>query len=733
MNQEIGITFKTVGLQTVEGDINRLGSIMDKLHSKLGSLNSGFSGIGRSTGDLTGKISGLSSAMGRMGSQIRTAKGEIQGLATAVKSVNSLKLAGSGGPFGGGKSLERGLFGSLGAAGFMLRYKAYTAALEGAKYGLVDIGMGRARSDIDQSLGKLSGLGFDKQQKYQAELASARFASRFGHTSQKDYVEAMTYTASSFDTNKLGMDNITKMNESAILMGKAGQMGTTEAAKFQNKMINQIITALPAAQYEALTRGGKTNLKGFGGTDAQGRHLSANMNMGELSQKLMAMTAQSHATSGIFGKETMAFMSQFGPIGQSLGMNPSTSLALAGVLFDSGQHPGRSGRGMKALGTGKLPEALAKTDMLAEGRLWKGATGRRKQQQDAEVLRRSAAIQRGVGANFWEEMLKHTKSMDVALKMAKGKDGLSFTKTTGMSNDFISLYQSMLKEGFLKRGQDNDKSIANMSPGEVARRQAEQIDSIGNTWDQLVKSSGRLEKALSQSSGELAVFTKGLTNATNRLSASIERENQTKMMGDFLNKKHKEAGWGAKLKGGQERWGENADRKAINKWAQTEYKNLMGPLGKRPKDDDPKQVGWDMRQQSIFDRTQRQANEMFSNATGKLTIADITTGLSLFAPATAKAVHALDVFTGALTQHSQMKAKPEMVPYRARPNVDDHHPGGEGAKRDFLDHSSAGTSAAPPPAPIHINLSMDSQVIKSVVVDTLNEQAQTRGDRYGSR
>lgn len=728
MNQEIGITFTTRGIKTVEGDIDRLGRIVDGLHGKIVQLKYSFNSIGRATDTMKGKISGVAGSVREVGTEVKAAKQHIEGLKKEINSINRIKPPKV---VDGRYPNQQGRSGAT-AFGLIAGYKLYTAALEGAKYGLVDIGMGRSRAEFDTSLGKLSGIGFDQVSKYNAETASARFASKYGHTSQKEYIEGLTYTASSFGSG-VGMSNILKMNENAILMGKAGQMGTEEAAKFQNKLINQMITALPAADYERLMHGGRANIRGMGGWNAKtGKHMSANMNLGELSEKLMAMAFQSHAVSGIYGKDTMSFMSQFGPIGQALGMAPSTSLALAGLLYDSGFHPGRSGRGMKQLMLG-LPGALARSDMLSEGKLYDkndpNLKSAAKKLEKREIDKRAAAIRREMGADFWGAMTKHVQSMAVAVATSKGR-GIDMVKDLGFSQDFLPIFMSLLKHGAIARGQTQDRSISRADSDDVRRKYAEQVDSVGANWNKLVAASERLTKALSQSSGELSAFTKGLTWATNKVAEKFERENAVKMMHDFLGKKHVESGWGVKLKPGQERWGENKDRDVINKWARAEYDSRIESIGKRPKDDDPRSMIWDAKKGSIKRDVQRSVDEMWSNSQQKLNASDVISALNLFAPSVGKAVSALDMFTDALRPKD--KTKPDNV---MPSHTDNKRPGGEDAARAFHD---GGGSAAPSggqtstPSTLNANIFLDGHPIKQLVIELLDEMAQNRGDRYGN-
>lgn len=629
MNQHIGLSYAVSGQEQI---INAFAQIfragthainkLDAMQIKLQSVASGLT-------QLIGPVQNVARIFGEMNGTAAAAKTQVGGLAASMgalkREASGFKMpkivmpqmASMGGDARdsampvGGRAAAQGLFGSLGAAGFMMRYQAYMAAARAAKFGLVDVGMGRTRVGIDEALGELSAVGFDKIQKNQTEIAGRKYSERFPNVTTEEYVKGMSQTASAFDVNRLGVTTLERLNEAALMMGKLGKMNPEAAGEFQSKLLNQYLAAQDKATYRAITEGGKANVRGFGNVDLAG-----------MSEKMMAMVAKSMEISNIWGKGAMDFMSYAGPIMSQNKWDPSTMLAFAGTLVDAGFKGAKSGRAMQDLFL-RMPENFAKLEMLQAGTLKQGAKGVYKEMQEAEAKARAARVRKLMTDDKkFIPYMQQLMPQAMALAQKAGQDpkySTSLVKDFGFSKYFLPQIMAMSSEGFFERLINQSQQIKGADFSGLQKKVEESVDSVGMGWKKLVNQSDRLWQAMANGSGVMGTFTSKLAGAAGWLASHFEEGNKTDLMKQRIDQ------W---QKAGMDKQGNVKDISAvkslpeikdeINKWMGLQWREGLRLIPKPGQDASQfEKDEYKEKRQELFDRIHKGGKDLYYHARTK--------------------------------------------------------------------------------------------------------------------
>jgi nucleoid DNA-binding protein len=554
MNQSIGISYEATGqdkiinaferidkelgrflqrFEHLDNVLARASGLFDRLTSKAAALGGAlgrslgverfaaeFSGASRSVSALNTDLASTSRLVGKVSSELNAAASSARRFQSAVHSGGSPGAAGGYGPpgrWGRGGADNAVMPWGMGLPGFWLRWQLWSGAAQAARYGAVDIGMGRNRVELDERLAELNAVGFNRMQKQATEEAAHKWAERFGYMKPTDYIQAMSQTASAFSVDKIGMANMQKMNEAALVMGKLGKMSGEASAELLSKQLNSYLAAQPASVYNALQSGGRANVRGFG-----------NVDLGEMAQRYAAMTSKSIEISNIWGKGISDFMQYAGPVMAQQGWDPSAMLAYAGTMVDVGFKGAKSGRAMKDVMV-RAPENYARLMMASEGRMTIGATGRAKEAQEEEVRQRSAQIRQIMQdpekfADFLGKAvapaMQHAQRLSTDPKYA-----LNLVKDFGMSRDFLPQMLALAQPGTVERIKHQLAEIRGATFAEAMEKVEEATDTVGHQWTKVTASAQRWAASISKSKGLISEALGGVASFFSSMSDTMDKTN----------------------------------------------------------------------------------------------------------------------------------------------------------------------------------------------------------------
>jgi len=368
----------------------------------------------------------------------------------------------------------------LGAAPwFLLRYRAWTAAMEGGSYMLRDVMMGRSRKEIAAALGELSAVSFDPINKAKTEAAARTFSTKFWTVTAEQYTQAMSQTASAFDVNEVGFENLRKMNEAVLQFSMLSKMKGEGAAQMMSQWTKTLLTYQTKDVREAIQSGGRADVPGYG-----------NVDLGDFSTKIVAQMTTAIEKSNIWGPGISAAARHSLPVLLNQGWDVPSALSFYGALVDMGFQPGQAGRGTKDVFT-RFPTDASRALLMGMGK-WQDPIAVKAAGGDASQARLQnemnlKALSPMVGQIMSnpELMAQFLPMLGRQVKTAQDK-GMRLTEDMKFSKYFLPIIQSIMKEGFqesfLKLRQDiTTKGI----PEDMANKALATLDDAGTAWERI--------------------------------------------------------------------------------------------------------------------------------------------------------------------------------------------------------------------------------------------------------
>jgi len=494
MDQTIGIQFEAKGSQKVIDEFDRIerGAIR---------LSNNFRMIATSLGEMAGAVRTLSSAVGIFNNRMKSMTGFMpaRGRGRGMTSFSHAAWAMAGGrrgkqtmmyapqpvamapapipgfvmpPFeqpsvgGGGKGRGRGtakggqergflkrfMFGGpgsmMGAGFFLVRWIIYHQIFKGLSNLLTEVVLGGAREAVDTALVELSAIGFDKRQKDMAFRAGANFARNFPMFTTEGYIQAMSQIGSAMGVNEVGFGTLQRGTELAFMGGALSKMSPEEFGK------------LLATTLEATRR--NKEFEGMGSVERM--------------ERITAQLIKAIEVSMAWGPDFASAFRHMLPGFQMMGWDLSRSLAFVGSLKTAGFHPGQVGRFGRYLASQGI-EPMAKM-YIREAGVGMKVQGTPEQKRYAKSYNAALqlAAQKIIAENLKENMDKTVIWYSKALKKWRDK-GFTY-KQLGeaerwgpMMSKIGEVYEDVARET------EHKLKIANI--GEVEQRFQESMEAVG--------------------------------------------------------------------------------------------------------------------------------------------------------------------------------------------------------------------------------------------------------------
>ncbi len=363
------------------------------------------------------------------------------------------------------------------SAFFMFRYRMYSGILDAIVYSLADIGMGRSRAKIADALGELSAVAFTGSQKKQAEFAANVFSMKLWNVTTEEYLQAMSSTASAFDINSIGFENMRRMNEAAMKFGKLSKLSAEKSADLMTGIILQLMTRFPADVNEKLKSGLTAKVGDYGEVD-----------LGGLSERIAAQAAKAIQISTVWGPGIAGAFKYMLPELLEKGWNVPAALALLGSIKDAGFPAEQIGRATKETFL-SAPSDFARTILWATDR-WEtegeGMTkGEAKSLNDEKVRLLTKTIQGWFSDP--KEFQKNMPLLGEALRLAEKKGALP-VEDLGLSKYFMSVTRTLTTAGAMERFKEQLNLINKADYDEVSYMTSEMLHDAGTAWARISNS-----------------------------------------------------------------------------------------------------------------------------------------------------------------------------------------------------------------------------------------------------
>ena len=371
------------------------------------------------------------------------------------------------------------------SAFFMLRYRMYSGILDAMVYSLADIGMGRSRSKLADAMGELSAVAFTSGQKKQAEFAANVFSMKLWNVTTEEYLQAMSATASAFDVNAIGFDNIRRMNEAAIRFGKLSKLSAEKSADLMTGIILQLMTRFPEDVAEKLKAGLTANVKDYG-----------EVNLGGLSEKIAAQAAKAIQISTVWGPGIAGAFKYMLPELLEKGWSIPAALALLGSIKDAGFPAEQIGRATKETFL-SAPADFAKTILWATDRWETEGEGMTRGQAKALNEEKTRILTKTIQGWLADPGLfqKNMPLLGEALRLAEKKGALP-VEDLGLSKYFMSVTRTLTTAGAMERFKEQLNLIQKADYDEVSQMAVEMLDDAGTAWARISNSFTRFYQTM---------------------------------------------------------------------------------------------------------------------------------------------------------------------------------------------------------------------------------------------
>ena len=378
------------------------------------------------------------------------------------------------------------------SAFFMFRYRMYSAAFDAAQYSVKDLLLGGSRQKLAKDLGELSGLQFTSGQKKQTEYAAMMFSMKFWQTSTEEYVKAMSMTASAFDINSIGFENLRRMNEAVLKFGSLSKLGAEKSAELLSGVVLSIVSRLPQETRDALNKGLTADVKGYGNTD-----------LGGMVETIAARSAKAVQISSLWGPGIASAFKYMLPELLEKGWDVTAALSMLGALKNQNFRPEQIGRATKDLFL-STPTAFAKAYLMANN-LWEegGVEGSLLSEGDANKINkmRTAKLGDWITKNLFSDPDMFMAAMPVlgeSVRKAEEK-GKRFVEDMGFSKYFASVLRQFMEPGTMDEFKKFKAIIASAEYDDLAKMMVEQIQDAGTAWERITGAFNRFYQAAADS------------------------------------------------------------------------------------------------------------------------------------------------------------------------------------------------------------------------------------------
>lgn len=371
------------------------------------------------------------------------------------------------------------------SAFFMLRYRMYSGLLDAIVYSLADIGMGRSRAKIADALGELSAVAFTGGQKKQAEFAANVFSMKLWNVTAEEYLQAMSATASAFDVNTIGFENMRRMNEAAMKFGKLSKLSAEKSADLMTGIILQLMTRMPEDVSQKLKSGLSANVKDYG-----------EVNLGGLSEKIAAQAAKAIQISTVWGPGIAGAFKYMLPELLEKGWSIPAALALLGSIKDAGFPAEQIGRATKETFL-SAPADFAKTILWATDRWETEGEGMTKGQAKALNEEKTRILTKTIQGWLSDPALfqRNMPLLGEALRLAEKKGALP-VEDLGLSKYFMSVTRTLTTAGAMERFREHMIAINRADYDEVSAMAVEMLDDAGTAWARISNSFTRFYQTM---------------------------------------------------------------------------------------------------------------------------------------------------------------------------------------------------------------------------------------------
>jgi hypothetical protein len=511
MDQTIGIGYQIDGVSQVVkannevigsfdkvvGKIQRVSSVVGALGGSFGALKSAMAGMGSGTflqsfkGSSTSinaaakasdrfntSIGGTPARADAAASKIRELTSAVNQYSSAVGSIKPIPMSpipGTGTGKAGGPGVApirpRDIWSMT--PRFMFAWRAGSEAIQGAHYMFNDVLLGRNREKLAAGLGELSPLGFDKNLKARTEMSAKLFSQKFWTVSAESYVDAMSMTASAFNVENLGFENLQKMNEASMKLGMVSKMSMEKSSALVSKIILGLLTQMPEEISQQLQKGLKADVKGYG-----------NVDMGGLAQGIASQVAKTVAVSSAWGPDISSAFRGALPTLLERGYSLPTALAMTSAYVDVGFQAGQGGKAIRNVYE-KEPINLAKTLAYGAG-LWQSESA----QLDPQTLAQNKRQNKITTEAIMPLVNKYLSNEDLAPELFNtvGKiitkaeaDGISL-KELGFSQYYLPMIRQMVKKPFQDRQAEARKMIESATDLELTKQVLDTLDDAGTAY-----------------------------------------------------------------------------------------------------------------------------------------------------------------------------------------------------------------------------------------------------------
>jgi hypothetical protein len=495
VEQSIGIAFSTnnTEMKVIEA-VTRIENVMASFAQSAarmsGSMGGAFSAVEQKMGTVTTQVGMLNTGLEKVAATARAVQGSLAGMKAPpamglLAGVSGAKTGAGTGAGGGGSMFPSGGM----VPWFMLRWMAYGAVIHGAKAGITDIVLGKARNKLVEGQNVFAGLNMGREEVLGYENRGYEFIKKNPAAGTiQDYQKTVSEVYNAFATE---MDAFKKSNpvEAEKQIGDMSEMSMimAKALKVTPEAFANIVGKASTAQ------------KMFMDQADRAKYDSGEKNIAELYGGTLQKIATVVRTTFMWGKNVGDMMNYVLPSALDVGMDISKVLSLGGVLISSGQKGQKAARGLRHFleeDVGKLGviDMAAAPGGLGAYKQYKGLKGESKQWLDAQL---TELYKKRFAADPAGTLLKAAESAKVMEKRGIPLSMMNFPKA------WVGQIREMMKDGFIEKyNQIMAEMPANLNPEEtkaymeetMARVQGKDVTwmRISNTWDQMMTTWARI-------------------------------------------------------------------------------------------------------------------------------------------------------------------------------------------------------------------------------------------------
>ena len=421
-------------------------------------------------------------------------------------------------PSSGGGGGRGGLHDMLYAGGFMLRYRAMSAGIEGARYAVQDVMMGKSREKIGVAAEMLAAVGLSNTERDQIERESLQLGKRLPGVSTEKSFKIGSEIGSAIDPKVLGPSGMNAGVKAGYVLGKMGKMPEDRAGRL---IMSTYLGMAQTPSYKGLT-------------PEQGIN------------KTTADLAAAIQVSPMWAGDIEGFLSHAMPMVKNLGWDMPRALAFAGAGKTVGFKSNVLGRFTKTLMTDAgmdtmlsmysagAPENYGPLDSKdPRTQAWLSGRGITKPGQQRQVIDKIKAENR----EQMREMIKNDPfsawvELHSRLQVARQRHvpESAMIKNKQWMGQFLGLGQEEFPKTF-KDYEERGREIAKGGVGALEERfDPHKMNEIGSSYTLFSDSMGRLAESaakLSPLSDMLLKFADAINRTSEKLQSSYADMDQT--------------------------------------------------------------------------------------------------------------------------------------------------------------------------------------------------------------